>query len=185
MVWWVDAESTFSHSQNYLNSVGHKIGVNRRTLLASLGVLSVSSLSGCLSAGDTAIPAGSLQFENQDDLPHIINTSVVDIGTETETDAEGYSVSGDVTVRPQQQTLTASSSVAPDETQVFNDIFTESVYYLVEFTLSNGASETGVRVPFHPSPSNREYDNILRGVVHPSGQLSWMIDTTDNPGRFG
>jgi hypothetical protein len=148
-------------------------------------MVGISGLAGWIDLDGTAIPAGSLQFANQDELPHIIGISVVDVGTETERDADGYSVSGEVDIRPQQAKLTASSSVAPGETQVFRNVFTESVYYLVEFTLGNGGSETGVHVPFHPSPSDREYDNVLRGVVNASGQLAWKIETTDNSGRFG
>ncbi|MUV60029.1 hypothetical protein [Halobacterium sp. CBA1126] len=128
------------------------------------------------------IPAGSLQLTNQDDLPHVIGVSVVDIGTDAETDADGYSVSGNVTVRPQQRELTASSSVAPGETQTFRNVFTESVYYLVEFTIDGAPPETGGRVPFNPS--TREYDNVLDGVVSASGEFSWRISTTDNAGRF-
>ncbi|WP_348609568.1 hypothetical protein [Halobaculum rarum] len=158
--------------------------MNRRALLASLSVLGVSGLAGCSSFQNEDIPAGSLEFENQDNLPHVIGISVVDIGTEAETDSDGYSVSGNVNVRPQQRELTASSSVAPGETQTFRNIFTESVYYLVEFTVDGNLPETGGRVPFNPSPSNREYDNILGGVVYASGEFSWGISTTDNAGRF-
>lgn len=158
--------------------------MNRRALLASFSALGVASLAGCSSFQNDDIPAGSLQFENQDDLPHVIGISIVDVGTEAETGSDGYSVSGDVTVRPQQREMKASSSVAPGETQTFRNIFTESVYYLVEFTLDGDLPETGGRVPFNPSPSNREYDNVLGGVVYGSGEFSWQVSTTDNAGRF-
>lgn len=158
--------------------------MNRRALLASLSALGVSGLAGCSRLQNDDIPAGSLQFENQDNLPHIIGISVVDIGTEAETDSDGYSVSGDVTVGAQQRELAASSSVAPGETQTFRNIFTESVYYLVEFTLDGNLPKTGGQVPFNPSPSNREYDNVLGGVVYASGEFSWEVSTTDNAGRF-
>ena len=158
--------------------------MNRRALLASFSAFGVSGLAGCSSLQNDDIPAGSHQFENQDNLPHIIGISVVDIGTEAETDSDGYSVSGDVTVPPQQRELTASSSVAPGETQTFRNIFTDSIYYLVEFTLDGTRPETGGRVPFNPSPSDREYDNVLGGIVYESGELSWKVSTTDNAGRF-
>lgn len=158
--------------------------MKRRTLLTSLSALHVSSLAGCSGFLNDDIPAGSLQFENRDDLPHVIGMSVVDVGAEPETDSDGYSVSGDVTVPPQQRELTASSSVAPGETQTFKNIFTESVYYLVEFTLDGTAPETGGRIPFNPSPSEREYDNVLGGVVYASGEFSWRVSSTDNAGRF-
>ncbi|ERG97767.1 MAG: hypothetical protein J07HQX50_01795 [Haloquadratum sp. J07HQX50] len=158
--------------------------MNRRALLASLSSLGLVGIAGCSSLQQDDIPAGSLQFENQDDLPHVIGMSVIDIGTEAETDADRYSISGNVTVRPQQRELTASSSIAPGETQTFRNVFTESVYYLVEFTLDGDLPETGGRVPFNPSPPDREYDNVLRGVVYPSGEFSWEVSTTDNAGRF-
>lgn len=154
--------------------------MNRRALLASLSTLGVSGLAGCSGFQNNDIPAGSLQFENQDDLPHVVGISVVDVGNEAETDSEGYSVSDDVTVPPQQRDLTASSSVAPGETQTFRNVFTESVYYLVEFTLDGNLPETGGRVPFNPSPSNGESDNILGGVVYPSGEFSWKVSATNN-----
>lgn len=174
----------FSTHKRYLSSVIRVSDVNRRALLTSFSVLGVSSLAGCSNLQNDDIPAGSLQFENQDNLPHIIGISVVDVGTEAETDSDGYSVSGDVTVPPQQRELTASSSVTPGETQTFRNIFTESVYYLVEFTLDGNLPETGGRVPFNPSPSDREYDNVLGGVVYAPGEFSWEVSSTDNTGRF-
>ncbi|WP_353633988.1 hypothetical protein ABSL23_12695 [Halobacterium sp. NMX12-1] len=156
--------------------------MNRRALLASLSAIGLSGLAGCAVFQSGDIPAGTLQFENRDDLPHVVGISVVDVGTDGGADADGYSVSGDVTVRPQQRELTASSSVAPGETQTFRNIFTESVYYLVEFTIDGDVPENAGRVPFNPS--TREYDNFLRGVVSTSGELSWTISTTDNAGRF-
>jgi hypothetical protein len=158
--------------------------MNRRALLTSLSSLGLVGLAGCSGLQQDDIPAGSLRFENQDDLPHIIRMSVIDIGTEAETDTSGYSVSGEVTVRPQQRELTTSSSIAPGETQTFQNVFTESVYYLIEFTLDGDRPETGGRVPFNPSPPDREYDNFLGGVVYASGEFSWEVSTTDNAGRF-
>jgi len=38
-------------------------------LLASLSALGMSGLAGCASFQNDDIPAGSLQFENQDNLP--------------------------------------------------------------------------------------------------------------------
>ncbi len=158
--------------------------MNRRALLTSLSALGISGLPGCSSFLNDDVPAGSLQFENQDNLPHVIGISVVGVGAESETDSDGYSVSGDVTVPPQQRELTASSSVAPGETQTFKNIFTESVYYLVEFTLNGTVPETGGQIPFNPSPSTREYDSVLGGVVYASGEFSWRVSSTDNAGRF-
>lgn len=157
--------------------------MNRRTLLTSVGAIGVSGLAGCSQFRNGDVPAGSLQFENRDDLPHNIGVSVVDVGAEDETTADGYSVSGNVTIPPQQRTLTASSSVAPGETQTFEDIFTEAVNYLVEFTLDGTTPEKGGRVPFNPSPSGGQYNSIV-GVVDSSGDVSWVIHATDNAGDF-
>ena len=158
--------------------------MNRRALLTSLGALGVAGLAGCSRFLNGDVPAGSLQFENRDNLPHVIGMSVVDVGAEPATSGEGYSVSGDVTVPHQQRTLTASSSVAPGETQTFTNIFTESVYYLIEFTLDGTTPETGGQYPFNPSPSGRQYDNVIMGVVYPSGEFSYVSSSTDNPGVF-
>ncbi|UPW02236.1 hypothetical protein M0R88_09110 [Halorussus gelatinilyticus] len=98
--------------------------------------------------------------------------------------AEEYEVAGDVSVPPQQRTLTATSSVTPGETQTFKNIFTESVYYLVEFTLDGAVPETGGRIPFNPSPPEREYDSVLGGVEYASGDFSYQVSSTDNSGRF-
>lgn len=150
----------------------------------SLGTLAASGLAGCsgLSGGD--VPAGSLRFENRGSLPHVVGMSVVAVGAESETDQDGYGVSGDVTVPPRQRTLTASSSVSPDETQTFERVFTEAVYYLVEFTVDGTPPETGGRVPFNPSPPGRENDRVLKGVVYSSGEFSWVVSSTENAGGF-
>jgi len=158
--------------------------MDRRTFLTSLGTLGVSGLAGCSQFLNGDVPAGSLQFENQSDLPHIIGISVVDVGAESESAADGYSVSGNVTVPPQQQTLTASASVAPGETKTFENIFTESVYYLVEFTLDGTTPDTGGPVPYNPSPSGRQHHAIIMGVVYPSGEFSYVNRSTDNAGIF-
>ncbi len=83
--------------------------MDRRALLASLSALGVSVLAGCSRSLNEGIPAGSLRFENRGNLPYVIGISVVDIGTEVGTD-DGYGVSGNVTVPPQQRELTAASS---------------------------------------------------------------------------
>ena len=158
--------------------------MNRRHFLTSLSAVSVIGFAGCSDVLNDDIPAGSLQFENQDDLPHVIGISVIDVGAEPRSEPDRYSVSGDVSVPPQQRALAASSSVAPGETQTFKNIFTESVYYLVEFTLDGTTPETGGRIPFNPSPSDREYDNVLGGVVYTSGEFSYQVSSTDNAGRF-
>ncbi|TMT77889.1 hypothetical protein E2L06_17930 [Haloterrigena sp. H1] len=157
--------------------------MNRRTLLTTLGVLSVSGFAGCSQFRNDDAPAGSLQFENRDNFPHNIGISLIDIGAESETTADGYTVSGNVTVPPQQRTLTATSSMDPGETQTFENIFTESVYYLVEFTLDSTTPGENSRVPFNPSPSEREYYTVA-GVVDSFGEISRVVRATDNPGMF-
>ncbi|WP_156184139.1 hypothetical protein [Halostagnicola sp. A56] len=158
--------------------------MNRRPFLTSLGTLGVSCLAGCSQFRNGDIPAGSLQFENRSDLPHTVGISVVDVGTESETTADGYSVSGDVTVPPKQRTLTASTSVAPGETKTFENVFTESVYYLTEFTIDGTTPDTGGPVPYNPSPPGRQYYAIIMGVVYTSGEFSYVNRSTDNAGDF-
>ncbi|QLK26656.1 hypothetical protein HYG81_03295 [Natrinema zhouii] len=158
--------------------------MNRRIFLTSLGTLGVSGLAGCSQFLNGDIPAGSLQFENRSNLPHTIGISVVDVGAESETTADGYSVSGNVTVPSPQRTLTASASVAPDETKTFENIFTESVYYLIEFTLDGTTPDTGEPVPYNPSLSGGQHHAIIMGVVYESGEFSYVNRSTDNAGVF-
>lgn len=157
--------------------------MKRRALLSAVGVAGLSSLAGCSALSDDELPAGSLQFENRHDLPHVIRFSVVDVG-ERPGDEPG-AVTGDVTVRPAQRELTAASSVAPSETQTFESVFTNSAWYSVEFAVDGRRPDhdTG-RTVYNPAPADREYGMVLSGSVESDGGFTWVQSATENRGEL-
>lgn len=161
-------------------------GMRRRALLAAVGVLWTPGVAGCSRIGDEEPPAGTLRFANDHHLPHVIRFAVVGVGAEpaeSGRDADDALVTGDVTVRPDQRELRASSSVAPGETQTFPGVFAEPVWYGVAFAVDGRTPEAG-RLPFHPAPPGRDRGRVLSGRVYPNGEFSWVISTTENPGTF-
>lgn len=155
--------------------------VKRRTLLVSVGGL--STLAGCSVLTEGDLPAGTVQFENRDDLPHVIEMSVED-GGEAVGDGPGE-VAGDALVRPGQRTLTAAAAVGPGETQTFEHTFTESIWYSIVFTVDGHppANDTGRRA-YNPAPSDATYGNVLSGTVYQDGSFSWGVAATNNPGKL-
>ncbi|ELZ11639.1 hypothetical protein C479_07241 [Halovivax asiaticus JCM 14624] len=158
--------------------------MDRRTVLASIGVLWTVGIGGCsqLRPGDSTgdLPAGTLQFENRDALPHTIGFSIGDVGTDVETTADGHDVTGETAVPHQQRRMTAASSVAPGETQTFDEIFTEPAYYLVEFTLDGTPPDDTARAVYNPAPDGGY--NTLTGRVDSTGSFTWLVSATDDPG---
>lgn len=156
---------------------------DRRSLLASLSTLPALCLAGCSVVQSTRPPAGSLRFENDDRLPHAITVRVVDVGSEP--GEEPGSTVGTVTVPPAQRTLTASTTVAPGERLTYEEVFTESVWYAVQFEVDGlePADDAGTTT-FHPTPPGRESGRFLSGTVFQSGDFSWGIGGTDDLGRF-
>ena len=155
----------------------------RRSFLASLGTVTVASIAGCSRNGTDEPPAGSLQFENESDLPHAVSMRVMGVGTEP---GDGPSeVEGDAPVPQPQRQLTASTVVQPGEKRTYETIFTEDVWYGVEFRLDGDVpgNNAGL-VRFNPAPSDDERGSVLGGVVFKSGEFSWMVSSTDNPGPF-
>ena len=76
------------------------------------------------------------------------------------------------------------TSVASGETLTSRAVFTEPVYYLVEFTLDGTVPETGGRYPFTPTrPENADWQ-YLSGVVFENGEFSWQATVTENSGSF-
>lgn len=157
--------------------------LDRRTVLASLGTVIISGTAGCASLSSRSAPAGSLRFENEHALPHSIRIEVTGVGAEPgERPGE---VTGDVIAPPMQRNLTASTVVRPDDSETYESVFTESVWYSVQFTLDGQRPENGAgKTSYHPSPPDRETGEILTGKVYESGEFSWVISTTDNPGSF-
>ncbi|MFB6087937.1 MAG: hypothetical protein ABEJ85_05395 [Haloarculaceae archaeon] len=155
----------------------------RRSVLASLGAVAVGSIAGCNAVGSADPPAGSLRFVNDHDLPHAIRMEVTDVG-----DAPGdgpAAVTGDPIVPPAQRTLTASTVVDPGETQTYESVFTEPVWYAVQFTVDGREPENDAGITaFHPAPADGESGSTLTGKVYSSGEFSWVVGSTENPGPF-
>lgn len=157
--------------------------LNRRTFLTALGTVTVGSLSGCAFLSDQSPPAGSLRFENDHDLPHSIRIEVTGVGAEP---GEGPSdVTGDVIAPPKQRNLTASTTVDPTNSETYESVFTESVWYGVQFLLDGELPEDNAgETVFNPSDADGGSWEILTGKVYESGEFSWVISSTDDPGEF-
>ncbi len=156
---------------------------DRRTVLTSLSTLTLISLAGCSFLPSERLPAGSLVFENQHDLPHLITAQVTGVGAEPGEEPE--SPQGDVIVPPSQRSLSASTVLKPGERQTYKSVFTESVWYSVRFTVDNRepANDAGV-ITFNPAPRDRAYGTFLSGSVYQSGEFSWVVSGTKNAGSF-
>ncbi|MFC4553067.1 MULTISPECIES: hypothetical protein [Halorussus] len=156
---------------------------NRRLLLTSLGSVAVGSLAGCTGVTSDELPAGSLRFENEHELPHVIAMRVTDIGSGPG-DGPG-AVVGHPSVVPAQRNLSASASVEPGESKTYEGVFTEPVWYAVQFTVDGRKphEETCATV-FHPAPANEKDGTFLSGKVYDSGEFSWVVSSTENEGSF-
>lgn len=156
---------------------------NRRLLLASLGSVAVGSLAGCAGVTSDEPPAGSLRFENEHELPHVIAMRVADVGSGPGNGPGA--VVGRPSVIPAQRNLSASASVEPGESKTYERVFTESVWYAVQFTVDGRKphDNTGATA-FHPAPSNGKDGTFLSGKIHDSGEFSWVVSSTENEGSF-
>jgi hypothetical protein len=159
------------------------VALDRRTLLTAAGSVSLGSLAGCTDLLSRSPPAGSLRFENDHDLPHTIRLEVTGVGAEP-SDGPGE-VTGDVTVPPAQRTLTASTTVEPGESETYEGVFTEPVWYGVQFTLDGDVpdNDSGTTV-FNPVGNAGDSWTLLGGQVSGAGDFSWVISSTENSGRF-
>ena len=158
----------------------------RRALLAALGTAGGAGLAGCSGLGTGGTddpPAGSLRFENDHDLPHAVSMRVTGVGTEP---GDGPSeVTGEPIVPNTQRELSATTVVEPGETQVYEGIFAEAVWYGVAFTLDGDPPEDEAgHVQFYPAPTDGERGAILGARIDRAGKLSWVVSSTGNPGRF-
>ena len=157
--------------------------INRRSLLASVGTVAAAGLAGCGLRGNVGPPAGSLQFVNEHAVPHAISMRVVGVGAEPGHGPD--EVEGDVLVPPSQRTLTASTTVQPGETQTYESVFTEDAWYGVEFTLDGiRPADNAGQVKFNPAPTGGETGSVLVGKVYASGEFSWVVSATEDPGSF-
>jgi len=158
--------------------------VDRRSLLAAFGSAAVAGAAGCSSVLSDEPPAGSLRFVNEHSVPHSIAIRVTDVGTEPG-DGPG-AVDGDPVVPPAQRELTAATAIEPGEQSTYESVFTEPVWYAVQFTVDGQEpeNETGTTA-FRPSPTDRAAGNTLSAKISRSGEFSWIVSSTDNAGSFG
>jgi hypothetical protein len=159
--------------------------MHRRTLLATFGAAASGSVAGCSAVGTDDPPAGSLQFRNEDALPHTIRLSVTDVGSEP--GDEPGSTAGDVTVPAPQRNLTASTNLSPEDSTTYTGVFTESVWYGIECTVDGRRTsdrEVTTRVTYHPAPPGREYVTFLRALLRDSGRVELVVVTTENTGQY-
>lgn len=94
-------------------------------------------------------------------------------------------VTGDVIVPSTQRAIVASTTVDPTDSEVYESVFTEPVWYGVQFVVDgeippdNRGTST-----FNPAAADGGTWEILTGRVYDSGEFSWVVSTTDNAGRF-
>jgi len=155
----------------------------RRSILASLGTAGLTVLAGCGFNEADEPSAGSLQFVNEHELPHAVSMRVTGVGS---TPGDGPDeVEGDPIVPPGQRGLRASTVVRPTETQTYEGVFTEPVWYGVEFTVDGELPDDNAgQVKYYPAPRNDEPGSVLVGKVYESGEFSWIVRSTADPGAF-
>lgn len=132
---------------------------------------------------DQPLPAGSLRFVNDHNLPHSIRMEVTGVGASP--GDEPGEVTGDVIAPPVQRNLTASTVVDPTDDETYENVFTEPVWYGVQFLLDDETpdDDAGTTV-FNPSDTDGGDWEVLTGKIYESGEFSWVISTTTNGGGF-
>ena len=108
---------------------------------------------------------------------------VTDVGTAPSDRLD--QVQGDPPVSQQQRQLSASTVTQPTETQTYKAVFTEHVYYGVEFTLDKKpfAAAAG-KTAFNPTPSDTNPGEFITGKVYVAGEFSWVVCSTESSGPF-
>ena len=157
----------------------------RRAFLTATAATVTATLAGCSELSDSdEPPAGSLRFVNEHSVPHTIRLSVADVGGAAGPDPGEVQGEPDPPVPRSLRTLTATASVDPGETAVYEDVFREPVWYAVRFDLDGERPDSGAgEVAFHPAPPARDRGNVLGAEVS-AGGFTWVISSTGNLGRF-
>lgn len=141
-----------------------------------------AGLAGCSALSGRDAPAGSLRFDNRDDLPHLFALRVADVG---ERPGDDGSTVGDVAVPPSQRELTASDALSPGERETFPGVLTEPVWYVAEFTVDGERPDDGAGATlYHPSPPDSDRGRVLGGTVYETGEFSWVVSATSDSGAF-
>lgn len=155
---------------------------SRRAVLAIASTCVATALAGCNGNSEVDPPAGSLRVVNRDTLPHDMRMEVTDIGTEA--GEEAGIVTGDPDI-PGDVSLTMTAHLDAGATQTHESVFTQPVWYAVEFTVDGRVPETREgAVAFNPAPSGEDRGRTLEASVSDGGSFGWSIAATDNPGTF-
>jgi hypothetical protein len=144
----------------------------RREVLLTMGGGASLGLAGCSSGGRTEerVPAGSLRFANEHDLPHAIGLRVTGVAP-----VDG---DGPVEVPDEQRTLSSTSALDPGETHLYRGVFTEPVRYDLAFTLDGRPPADSATTAFAPHEPGQAEDTSLRLVVGEEGRFL-LFDTPD------
>lgn len=164
--------------------------IRRRSALKTIGLLATSGfLAGCPLNDTTSTPenppAGSLEFWNDDSVPHELSVEVLDVGSRKGERLDGHqTVAGTPEVEAPQRNLTASAVVEPEQTRTYESVFQSPVWYDVRFTIDDKyPGEEFARTLFHPvPPSDETTGRTLAGYVSSDGRLSWRSSSTDDLG---
>jgi hypothetical protein len=154
----------------------------RRDLITSLGTVGLVSLAGCSTFGSEDIPAGSLQFVNEDVLSHEFTMQVTNVGTEY--DQEAGQVVGDPAVPRALRERRTTAILAAGSTRTYEDIFTEPIWYTIQFTVDGEVPDPGGQVSVHPAPNGDDRGTYVGAKVFEYGEFTWVVTATDNPGSF-
>lgn len=155
---------------------------SRRAVLAIASSCVATGLAGCNGNSVDQPPAGSLRVVNQDTLPHELRMGVIDTGTAA--GEEAGTVTGDPDI-PGDVSLTMTVHLDAGATQTHESVFSQSVWYAVEFAVDGRVPDTRRgRVAFNPAPSGADRGRTLEASVSDRGSFGWSIAATDNPGTF-
>jgi hypothetical protein len=105
---------------------------------------------------------------------------VTDTGAEPGEDRG--TVTGEETVP--RISFTTTAQLEPETEQVFEDVFTEPVYYAAQHTVDDAEpANSQAEIAFNPAPSDGE-NTFLEVQIDSSGVFGWVINATENPGPF-
>lgn len=158
--------------------------ISRRGVLGGLSTASVGCLAGCSALLENDPPAGSVQFTNDDDLPHTLSLWVTGVGSKKEGIGE---VEGKVDVPEEQRHQTLSAPLQPGEVNTYQSGFTEDVYYELNFRIDGHLPQTlgpKARETFKPLTRKGTGGWYIWATVDSRGELSPGSASTSNEGTF-
>lgn len=150
---------------------------NRRDFLVTT-VIVAGGLAGCSSQQSDTPQAGSLLFVNNHNLPHSLKIEIVNVGSRL--NMQNNTVVGDAeNIPPSQRKITASTTLAPGNSEIYADVFSYEAWYVVNYTV-DGRQPQSPTATFNPAPPNRDYGNFLSIKVYDSGSTTWEVISTDD-----